>query len=419
MKYIYHFLLIFLVIFAPKIPFIYNGAFLAGIVSGVDIMLNPRSKKRLLFLLRYKYTFYMVLWPLFLTVVSLFIVSLHGTYDLSILRTFIGQALYFVIVILVFSVVYNRNHPDEYYVHKLIFSVFAVQTIIILVAFLSPRFLNFVQLFQSSYIVAHSDSRFGIRTLMLATTAYFGLGLAYGFVFIIYFRSILVEKKKSFVAILMIGLFFVGTLFVARTGLVGFVIGIGFFFFSKNKMRRKLSFLINSLIFVAFFAVLIYIIVPSAITKKFNKEVAPFAFSMFMRQDFQTHSTNQLIQMWHVEIEPGTYLVGTGHYMNHDGSYYKHTDVGYIRNILFGGVGFFLILLIYQIYMLSIPLRRSLSQGNKDDWFFFLTIIGYLLITHAKGQVLGFSKTLMITLFFYLLPIFYYNKKRENIADNK
>ena len=104
--------------------------------------------------------------------------------------------------------------------------------------------------------------------------------------------------------------------------------------------------------------------------------------------------------------------------MNNDGSYYKQTDVGYLRNILFGGIFFFLLLLIYQMYMLLIPFRKK-GKISKNDKLFFIIIVSFLLITHAKGEVIGFSKTLIISIFLYLLPIYFYNRKNENFTNNK
>ncbi len=415
MKYIFHFILIFLAIFAPKIPLLYNGTILAGILSLIVLITDQKARNKFLFLTRKKYVVYMISFPIVLTVLCIFITSIHSEYDFHILKTFINQSVSLFIIVLIVSVILSDEKLNEKYIHRLIFYVFVAQSLIMLTAFFNNSILSFIQFFQSEDIIAKSNSRGGIRTLMLATTAYFGLGITYGFVYIIYFRSLIEQGKTSIISILTLSILLLGTLFVARTGLIGFLIGVVLFFVSQLSLKRKIHFSINLLILSTISILILLVFAPRSMIESFSNTVIPFAFEMFIKDGLETNSTNHLLEMWNVKISIQTFFFGDGKYINLDGSYYKHTDVGYIRNILFGGVGFLLLLFAYQVFMIYVPLKKRIKK--KGTILLFVVLLLFLLITHSKGEVLGFSKTLMITLFIYLLPIFYMSKRNENITD--
>ncbi|MDC5608060.1 hypothetical protein OIN69_17215, partial [Acinetobacter baumannii] len=70
-----------------------------------------------------------------------------------------------------------------------------------------------------------------------------------------------------------------------------------------------------------------------------------------------------------------TLLWGDGKYEAPNGAYYGNTDVGYMRNILFGGVGFLLLLLANFFSIFS----------NVKFNFLILGVIFISLLLHFKG----------------------------------
>ena len=151
---------------------------------------------------------------------------------------------------------------------------------------------------------------------------------------------------------------------------------------------------------------------------EFNK-VFSFAFEVFDKRFGNDNSTGALMEMWrNTEIGLKTFLIGDGLYTNNNGSYYKHTDIGYHRNILFGGLGFFILLLLYQIYIVSKPLLQYSNKINLNILLFILILLGYILIIHFKGEVIGISEIFLIVLYLYFIP-YLKLKNNENITYNK
>jgi hypothetical protein len=103
-----------------------------------------------------------------------------------------------------------------------------------------------------------------------------------------------------------------------------------------------------------------------------------------------------------------TLLFGDGRYSNPDGSYYMHTDAGYMRNFL--SIGGATLLLIYVEVLLLLSLARQINwvKYNKLSQFktaFFLIV--FVLFVHLKGDVLlvtrGLHNIIFILYFYYEL----------------
>ena len=177
-----------------------------------------------------------------------------------------------------------------------------------LIAFFYSDFLRFVQIFQSEDIISRAHTRGGIRTLMLATTAYFGLGISYGFIYFIYFRNIITNQFTKVYNTLILSLLIIGTLFVARTGLVGFLMSVLFFYISYISYKIKFKFSLNIFLFIIVLLASILLIIPETVIEPFRKNVIPFAFEMFQNDGFQTNSTNQLAEMWKIDLNVKTFF---------------------------------------------------------------------------------------------------------------
>ena len=57
MRYIFHLIFVFIFIFAPKVPVLYNGTFVAGLIATFIIIINKNSQKRFIYLIRKKIYF--------------------------------------------------------------------------------------------------------------------------------------------------------------------------------------------------------------------------------------------------------------------------------------------------------------------------------------------------------------------------
>lgn len=403
-------LLIFLVVFSPSIPFFYNGTILAFIISLPFIFSSNKLINRLFYLLRQKYILYIIIAPLVIAGVSIGITAFHNVFDFFIIKTLINQSITVITIVFVLAFA-MKDEFTEINIHRFLWSAFLLQTISIFIALVVPEYKEFVRMLQPDSFRKMDSYRGGIRTLTIASSGFFGLGITYGLLYILYVKYLLDNRISSTLSYVVYILFCISTFFIARTGFIGMFISIVMLLFYSRDIKRLFLLFLKVLfaLVLLFFMVLIFI--DNETINLFYKFVMPFAFEMFVSKggSFETTSTNTLIHMWHVGLNWDSLLVGTGRYVNSDGSYYMHTDVGYIRNILFGGVPYFLILLFHQIYLTFSFLKFSCMDYIKQNVFLFI-LISYMLILHLKGEVVGFALAFLSLLYFYLIPMFYYRK---------
>src|SRR5690606_35374101 len=87
-------------------------------------------------------------------------------------------------------------------------------------------------------------------------------------------------------------------------------------------------------------------------------------------------------------ISERTFFIGDGYYTNPDGSYYMHTDAGFMRNVLLSGiVGLLLVLICSLVLIWGVWVS---SKRKFEDVLFSLSLVMVLAILHGKGEVFGY-----------------------------
>lgn len=395
MKLIISLIFIFSLIFDPLIAGI-GATYLVGVTSTIFIICLGKLNSLIRTFYFNKFFVTILLIPFALISYSIIISFTHFTYDVTIIKTFVNQIICFSCTINTIFFIYIYVLDSKYDLHNIIVAAFVLQSVIMILAFSSSSFADFVRMFQGPDLQRLKHSYGGIRTLMLANTAFYGLGATYGFVFMYNsFRISLIERKITIINVLVyIGLI-AGICLVARTGFIGVLLGIVFLFYKSN---IKMFFSFFMYVFALF--LLLLIVLPDYFLDLFIKKIAPFAFEFLVNKNkMSTSSTNELMSMWQIPISIQTFFFGDGLYTGSDGAYYMKTDVGYLRNILFGGILFFISIFCYQLYFILVPLKSWYnSQVSKYDLRKIgLLILTYFLILHIKGESLGFLKTLLVT----------------------
>ncbi|WP_233898821.1 hypothetical protein [Tenacibaculum piscium] len=391
-------LIFFLLIFSPPIPIFYNGTVLACLISMI-LLLFKRKNKSIFLKINDKYTKLIFLFLFLIIVVGIAIPTFHGTYDYSIIKTFVNQGISIFSLLVVLSYTFSVTTNLEE-IHKLIFYTFALQSISILCAMASPAYHEFV-IKVSGFSERMLSFRGGIRTYSLAGSKYFGLGATYGLIYILFLDSLFRYKwfnlKWFFIFILLV----IGTFFTARTGFVGLALGLlmALFVYTKKMINPVFISKIGLLFFGLFTTV--YMLLSEEVQLIINNRIIPYAFDLFLQENgkIESSSTNGLINMWDIPMDSVRLLFGDGWYTSENGGYYMHTDAGYLRNILFGGVGYFLLLFLYQVYLVNFLFR---IKGYK---ILFLTLLSYTLILQLKGETIGFLIIFQIVLLLYIFSI--------------
>lgn len=406
-RYIWYIFLLFLLIFGFQIGNI-NTRYIVFILSLFTLSLEKGGFRKLKHTLKNKYNFNLIILLLLYYCLSVIIPTLHNTLDFSMLFESSG-----IIIILASVLVYSSVSETYIYTEKQLlnslFLIFSIQSFIIFLCFLSPTFYEIIRNFQYEQIANIADSYFNsgvARGLALAGDQFFGLSAAYGLIFIFIGRySTYYNNYKTYLLFLLL---IVANFFVGRTGFIGIIFAFLVLVLATVKYSKLLRITQNICICCLIVYIAYCTLIPTETKNAIENNVLPFAFELFYNMNeghgFSSASSDHLLQMLSIPIEPITYFIGTGKFTNADGSYYMHTDSGYMRQLLFGGLGYVIIsiLLFISLFFSSVSIQKK-SRINWNFRVFIGCIIVYFLLLQIKGLTLFFSRETMVLLFYYLV----------------
>jgi hypothetical protein len=413
-------LLGFFVIFNFPVPFLYNSAIVAVLISIFIYSFNwgnNKSFKKLRIILRSKYFWSIFVLYIILLLYSITTTILHQTYDYSIIKANVLTLLIVLISFFIYPIIEtyfikDKNNLDSVVAYLLY--LFLVQSIIQIAAFIFPSFADLVHFFQKVN-VAEKDYG-GIRALALTGNPFFDLAAGYGFILILYFYSFMLKNVNIFLSSgLFLGLF-IGSFFAGRTAFVGLGIGVIYYLFFTGNFLTRLFSLSKFLVVGLGVIFVLYTFLPVNVKEMVENNLLPFAFEFVYNymdnKELTTKSTAVLDNMY-FPISNITFIFGDGKYVNSDGSYYMHTDAGYMRNTLYYGFLGVLFMVLGQMYLFKKPfliIKKSLRTGlgyNLQHAFLFVSLFFYMVVLHYKGEVLLFMPLLQSLMVFLALAVIF------------
>lgn len=405
---------LFMYIFGFNLPVdidILNSSIILGLILGLYFSISPKYRSTVIGVLQRKKVLFIFVFLLGIILYSLSISTIQLTYEYSIIRSLLNQMINLFIGILLYSLYVYKGKVDLI-VHHIIY-IFIIQSSIQLISFIFPPINEFLNIFRNeSAVILGTEQYGGIRALSVSGQAFFGLGVGFGLVYIYYFLNwkYLFSNYKVIKILFLLLLIFGGTS-AARSSYVGLVLGIiyllvrGIFrprvYRQKNINFRKgiISLIVTSVVFLSILVSLSGVNTSQDIKEQFdrlNRYALQMVYNYQESGRFSTSSTTRLFDEMYFNIEEAkTFLIGDAIYTNEDGSYYMHTDAGYMRNILYFGLIGIIILFFYQ--------TKFFHWKRKTDWFQNGLIITYVLIMHVKGDILGYSIIMQNILFFVFL----------------
>jgi hypothetical protein len=242
------------------------------------------------------------------------------------------------------------------------------------------------------------DQSFRFFGLMGRGDPIFGIPGAYGIGCILFFWLQLLPDRnllKGWKAFVVMFFILLGITMSGRTGYVGFALGLSLYIVFRWK---RFSLLWKNIIkmFCAF--LLLIVVVRIVLTPQqwsnFEDKVMPFTFEAYYNWrdfgEFGTASTDALSEAHYYPVAAKTLLLGEGGFSDHGG--YVHSDAGYMNNLIFGGIFYILILVIYQFLYVRLPMRTAKLQDREErnvNYFYFFVLCAYMLILEYKGFALG------------------------------
>lgn len=338
----------------------------------------------------------------------IFATTIHLKFDFTLLPTLINVVLHLCAGILLVSLFVYR----KYTLHEilcLLIGIFLFQSIFQIFAFFSPSLQSFVELFHSNTTTEIAQMYSNNRGLALAGTVFFGLSTVYGLVFLFFFKKVIEQNKFTYIDVLSFIILFIGGFFTGRTFFVGVGVAFMYFICSSFSTIKKIKTVWRICVIVVLGSIIIWNALPysqQVVIWNLLLYVFEMVFNYTNTGSLTTTSSSHLFNEMYFPISLSTFCFGDGLYAGANGTYYLHTDAGYMRNILYMGVGGLMLLMGTDFFLVFGSPARD-SQFTRFGLFVFL----YLAIIHFKGEVFGYL--IMIHCFLFIYYLSYLSTKKQ------
>lgn len=355
---------------------------------------------------------------LLLCSVTVFYAFVFLTIDSSLFIILFTQIVHFVCAtfFLCFLKIYRITFN---YLCDAFVNIFVIQTFIEIVACMNPSTVGaFVRVFNRFDPEKVTGIGSSVRGYALSAATTYHLSLVYGVAFIIYIKRLIEKDRITFSKLVQGCLVVIGIFFAGRTGFVGVGIACLYFMLSfRVSAKQKISAIIKFSVLLAFVISCFFAIAPKGLKTMVIDNLIPYAFEfVYQKLDSgkaQTASTNQLKNMWATDFDTKELVIGSGKYTDTDGKYYMHVDPGVLRHLLYGGIIFYILLLLYQV-KLTFPLRKF---KKRNDYFIFVLIFIYFVIMDFKGVTIAANKFAFVsTLLFSYAYLYLEYGEHESIS---
>lgn len=348
------YLSLFLLIFdlaIPPVKFIGSAPLSLLISFSVLFMKNKNKNDSAKILLFFK-PFYVIYFCFIIFAIVRIIFSEELNYFLSILKS---------AIIFMAAVLYLISFGSDRINDKII-NVFFANGVICLVAGSVPELLNLVHIFKSG---ASGVDFIPYRNAFLSGSGYFGIASAYSIVFLLCAHK-LVKDGLSVGFLIKYLIILIAGILAGRTAFIGIAISL-------------IYIMTKSIKYTLFGVLLIITLVCIVFSVDALSEYTGWMFEFISINNHSvslatTSSTNELGNMYFMPKNDLTWLFGDGRYVDGNG-YYMQTDVGYMRNLFFGGLPFLGGIITFAC------LFAIKSKSN----FFILFILPLLFVLHSKG----------------------------------
>lgn len=341
----------FFLIFNFPLPMIQSSAVLALLIN-IPLLI----KKRYLPLSK-NFTKLILAYILILSLTI--IITLFNGHDYTLSLAILKVIIFIILSSIIISIYKDKN------LLKLILNAFSIQAIISLLSLISNEFYNITSIFRNTItqeINMHSD---GVRGNIIASDPFFLTGYLVPIVLylLLEYRNNFSKTKTIFYLFCLITIAFLS----ARTSIIGVIFTILIFTFKEYKNILYSFLIICSLILIGVFFQ----------ENKLISFVFELFYNLFHSNSATTKSSDVLLRMLNSFTLPNFF--GEGKWTNGDGTYFGHTDSGYMRTIYYYGIFSIFFYCIY-IYLLT------LLKFDYDKKFVIFLFI-WSAICQIKGEV--------------------------------
>ncbi|MGF7482751.1 hypothetical protein [Providencia sp. SP181] len=402
-------ILLFLFIFNIPIYSFIGSGYVSAAISLLILIIVPGYFKNLTELMKDKVVFITLIIYLMFLLSTISSTTFHNVYDFTIQKTIINGALSFISSIIFSALFYSYFKNKK--IERNFYFVLLIQSVIIILMLVSPEIRDIIQSkIRSDEDIERMAIYGGVRGLGLSDSVAFGLAATMGllgYIFVFYLKSI---KAWSIYKIIIFLMCFIAALSAGRTSFLGFALGISMVIFQSITPKTIFTYIKYSLLTLLVCIIIYFILINLPSIGSTIQSYSAYAFQPIINYiehgSVSVSSTERLQSMYFLPDNATTIFFGDGKYTNSDGTYYMHTDTGYMRFMLYFGALGSLIPYTAFLYFLYYSATRIKEKNNS----FFIGIIILSFIYHYKGEIVFFNVNYMKVIFLFSLSYILINK---------
>ncbi|WP_233141062.1 hypothetical protein [Aggregatibacter actinomycetemcomitans] len=311
----------------------------------------------------------------------------NGTRDLSVIMMYVKGFVLFVLGIGIYNVFYADAHGQQRMVRDLQIGV-VTQFVLGLLALFGVSFIIDFLLATNALLPARFyGSEQEYRLYNVTSAAFFQLSLFY----LMLFHFLLAyNAKHNRIPSLII-------FFMLCIGLIS-----GRTFLLLSAVSILLYFKVRYIPVVISFAVLLLLLAYFLPGNKYVAHALEPVINVLHGAGFVSSSTDTLVEKHLFMPTLKQFISGDGLYMTGQtevGRYYGHTDSGFLRQILYGGVTYALVCFLVTFYFV----RKVAINWFDGSWKFMLSAFVILAACNVKADTFAFPGIMFVMLMFFSL----------------
>ncbi|SEV80002.1 Membrane protein [[Haemophilus] ducreyi] len=329
-----------------------------------------------------------VLVILALIILSAIPLFVHGTQDISVLLMYVKSLILFIFGIAIYNVFYRMNSQanqaklvDDLKIGVLIQAIMGVLALTGISIFIDMALGTNANYFLPRFQGSEQE----YRLYNITSSAFFQLSAFY--LVLLHFLLAYNAKHNSIPTIFIFLMLFIG-LISGRTFFVFSLFSVLFYF--KWRYYNYVLLFILAVVSFAYF-------LPE---NKYVGHALEPVVNLFSQkiQEFSSSTTN-LVQNHLFIPNLKQLMIGDGYYFTEDGRYYGGSDSGFIRQALYGGMGYILLCFLFTVYFV----KRVADNWFEGSWKFIISTVGLLSILNIKADIYAYPGIMFVLLMFLSL----------------
>lgn len=313
-------------------------------------------------------------------------------------QSFLNVILITVISYIVISIYLTKNFDNKTIYESIIAAIF-VQCVIAIFITTSEIFRNYAAvLINDEYFW---ESFYGVRLYGLGVKSFpLGVNIAMGCIFLSFYIALYKPSLRVFLILsALFSLFSLSAMLSARSSLLVIIFSLLVLLIIKPSSFIRL--ITSQFVLFVLIIAIGYFYLPDVIVERFTGTTLPWLSEILNASE--SHSINTLQNMYIFPDNFSTAILGDGILTNSNGTYYMHSDVGYVRVIFYAGLSGLLIM-IFLFSLISI-----ISLGHHHSALILSILLLYFFL-NMKGLLFFYSSYTFILILLASKGLFRYKE---------